>query len=56
LLNPTSHGLGLYISRSLARILNGDIKVVSELGVGSTFTLELTFEENFLEVLDENIT
>lgn len=34
-------GLGLAICRKLARILGGDITVVSEKGVGSTFTLTL---------------
>jgi ammonium transporter len=34
-------GLGLTISRRLARALEGDITVASELGVGSTFTLDL---------------
>jgi signal transduction histidine kinase len=44
--NPrTSHvggtGLGLYLSRELARQHGGDIEVHSRIGVGSTFTLVL---------------
>ena len=34
-------GLGLAISRKLAEAMNGSLTVASELGVGSTFTLEL---------------
>jgi signal transduction histidine kinase len=35
----TGAGLGLAISRDLARAMGGDLKVESELGKGSTFTV-----------------
>ena len=41
-------GLGLTIARNLAEMMNGSLKVQSEPGQGSAFTLELT-----LEIVDE---
>ena len=38
-------GLGLSIARRLARAMGGDVTVVSELGTGSAFTLELPLRE-----------
>jgi PAS domain S-box-containing protein len=35
-------GLGLTLSRRLARLLGGDIHVESQLGIGATFTLKIT--------------
>lgn len=38
-------GLGLSIARRLARAMDGDVTVISELGTGSAFTLELPLRE-----------
>jgi signal transduction histidine kinase len=37
-------GLGLSISKKLAQLMNGDIRVESESGLGSTFILTIEFE------------
>jgi PAS domain S-box-containing protein len=42
-------GLGLSIARRLARAMGGDVTVVSELGTGSAFTLELPLEAGELK-------
>ncbi|HOT74401.1 MAG TPA: response regulator, partial [Candidatus Wallbacteria bacterium] len=37
-------GLGLAIVKSLVKMMDGDIKVESQTGAGSTFTIEIPFE------------
>ena len=37
-------GLGLTVSRKLARLIGGDVRVESHLGAGSRFTLTVPFE------------
>ena len=37
-MNPHGNGLGLSISKTIAKCLGGDLLVSSEIGVGSCFT------------------
>lgn len=43
--NPNGTGLGLYLSRKLIRLMNGDITVKSRFGFGSKFTIELPLQD-----------
>ncbi len=43
-------GLGLYLSKKIADLLNGEIKAESEVGKGSVFTLSLQLPEEGKEV------
>ncbi|MBR4461512.1 MAG: response regulator [Erysipelotrichaceae bacterium] len=44
--NLGSTGLGMPITKNIVELMNGNIGVESEKGVGSTFTVTLTFEES----------
>ena len=41
-----STGLGMAITKSIVEMMNGNIKVVSEKGVGSTFTVNVTLKSS----------
>ena len=51
-------GLGLVLSKRLARLMGGDISVVSEYGIGSSFNITLVqkvYKENNIVTKDNNI-
>lgn len=48
--NVGGTGLGLAITKHMVKALNGNIKVESELGVGSKFTIELPFNKEFANI------
>lgn len=43
-LNPSSHGLGIHISKQIALGLGGDLTATSEVGKGTIFKLSLGLE------------
>lgn len=52
-LNKEGVGLGLTVSKNLAVAMGGDITFLSQIGVGSTFTLELPKQQSILSTIKE---
>ncbi len=50
-MNPLGAGLGLKLSKDIAKMLNGDITYSSEMGIGSCFTFGLNLECAFSEMV-----
>jgi len=51
-MNPNGVGLGLKISKEIAKMLNGDITYSSEMGIGSCFTFSLNLQCATQEMAD----
>jgi signal transduction histidine kinase len=51
---PTGYGLGLSICQTIVQALKGEITVVSETGVGSTFTVRLPLADEATHVGDKH--
>lgn len=49
-------GIGLYLVKSFVEILGGNITLVSEEGVGSSFTIQLPLKTDLLPIEEENPT
>lgn len=52
-------GLGLVLSKRLAQLMGGDISVISEYGIGSSFTITMiqkVYKENDIITYDDNDT
>jgi CheY-like chemotaxis protein len=50
-----STGLGMAITKNIVEMMNGDIRVESEKGVGSTFTVTVTLRTSDRKALDRDI-
>ena len=48
-------GIGLAISKNLARLMRGDLRVESELGKGSTFYLSIQAEETQINTINHQV-